>query len=132
MGTTCIDRGDYAAAISHLQEAVRLDPTLSRNHTNLAYAYIMMGQEKEAWFHARQAVLTNGANEVSEHLFSSLYKGLNDRFRFNEGGLKEDEVIEILGKPDLTGAINKTEESFCVYGLAILKFKSGLLLPEGK
>lgn len=125
-GTEALEKGDFETAVVHLEEAVRLDPSLSRNHNNLAYAYYETGRLQEAWDHGRKAVLLDPDNEYaranSRRIFAAMW---------NEVGLKagasEDAVRLKLGTPDGTND-SRDEVCGCIwwqYGFTALSIVDG-------
>jgi len=127
-GTKALDERDFDTAVIHLEEAVRLDPNYSRNHNNLASAYLGAGRLPEGWVHVRKATLLDTRNK---------YAWANCRYIFTEmrdaTGLKQGDsaatVQEKLGSPD---KIEKTsnKEADCAlwqYGCVGLNMVNGKL-----
>lgn len=59
LGSLLGERGDYDEAISHLQEAIRVDPRLIEAHNNLAYVYMWKGDREKALAGFARAVELN-------------------------------------------------------------------------
>src|SRR5688572_3875703 len=56
MGNAYADLGDYQNAIDSYQQAIKLDPTLSKPHNNLGLAYAALGRIAEAESEFAEAV----------------------------------------------------------------------------
>lgn len=124
-GTQCLNEGDYPKAVEHLSEAVRLDPTMSRNHNNLASAYVATGQIALAWEHSRKAINCWGFNPAAELTFIQLYKAYAKECKIGLGSTR-DYVFEKLGKPDRCESIIGNTE-LCYYGSIKMEFVDGKL-----
>jgi tetratricopeptide (TPR) repeat protein len=63
-GRVAFAKGDYAAAVQRLREAIRLSPNLAQAHNALAQTYSAMGRKQEAQAEAEQfkKVQKPGAN----------------------------------------------------------------------
>lgn len=125
-GTQCIEKGDFQGARFHLEKACELDPSMSRNHNNLTYIYIQLGEIDKAWYHARQAAFLDPGNEEAVTNFNNLLDELETFYNIAEGSSKED-VKAALGEPDMD-----SEDHDCTlrYGLALLVFKDGKLIEK--
>ncbi len=119
-GTECLDQANYQGAIEHLEQAVELDPSMSRNHCNLAFAYHKSGQLKKSWFNARQAVLLDPTNMEAVQNMHSIYTQLNFDKQIIPG-ISIDESINLLGEPDIE---IKGKTTTLIYGNIIFKFDS--------
>ena len=125
-GTDALEKGDFNTAIVHLEEAVRLDPKLSRNHANLAYAYYETGQIEKAWLHGRAAVLLDPSNEAAKanwhRIFGDMWKKSELKTGATEGAVRAG-----LGAPDST---NDSRNGVCgciwwQYGYTALSMVDG-------
>lgn len=128
-GTECLESGDYDGAITHLQESVKLDPTMSRNHCNLTFAYCQKGEKQKAWVHAHKAVFIDPNNKEALINFYSLYKDL----KFHETiitGISKNEVIQSLGEPDSVISSPEGKLTILVYGKFMYKFDAEQKLYE--
>lgn len=128
-GTECLECGDYDGAITHLQESVELDPTMSRNHCNLTFAYCKKGQKQKAWVHAHKAVFIDPKNLDAVINFYSLYNDL----KFHETiitGISKNEVIQSLGEPDSIISTPEGKLTILVYGKFMYKFDAEHKLYE--
>ncbi len=63
MGAALARSGHEAAAVSHFEQAVRLDPARAPNHYNLGVAYERVGRAEWALEGYRQALLRDPAFE---------------------------------------------------------------------
>lgn len=99
-GTECLDRGDYQGAIQHLEKAVELNPTYSKNQGNLASAYLATGEIKKAWFHSRKAVLCNNCTEIDLFTFVFISHIIIEEKGLLEKGTSLEETLCELGEPD--------------------------------
>ena len=73
-GCVALARGDNAAAVERLREAVRLSPNLPQAHKELAQAYSAMGRKQEAKAEAEQSKKIQNADAnppFLAHLFQS-------------------------------------------------------------
>src|ERR1700688_2374343 len=75
-GTECLEKGDFEGARSYLEEACRLDPSMSRNHNNLACTYLELDEIDKAWYSARQAAFLDPTNKAAVITFTSLFCNL--------------------------------------------------------
>lgn len=123
-GTECLKKGDYQEARLHLEEACELDPSMSRNHNNLAYIYMQLGEIDKAWYRARQAAFVDPSNEEAVINFNILMSELEAAHNLGKGSSKED-VKAALGEPDMDSEENNS--SIYRYGLSLLIFKDGKL-----
>jgi tetratricopeptide (TPR) repeat protein len=123
-GTECLQRGEYSTAVVHLEKAVSLDPKLSRNHNNLAAAYLGIQDIEKGWYHSRQAVLLDMNNREAISSFKQLSREIFERYDIKIG-MSVDKVVSLLGKPDHT--IDSNTEMIYFYGTIGLKFADGEL-----
>ena len=127
-GTEALENGDYERAAELLRESVRLDPTLSRNHNNLATALFELGHLKEGWLHVRQAVLLDPKNEFSAANSKRYIVALLNQEGLNTGVSLSD-VVAVLGEPD-----GKSQQNNCLwyqYGSSALCFEDNVFAIIG-
>ncbi len=98
-GTQALEAGDYQAAVTHLEKAVQLDPMLSRNHNNLASAYLATDRIDESWKAVRKAVLLDPRNEYAWKNQRLIFARLQESENLAVGD-SDTEVIEKIGEPD--------------------------------
>ena len=131
-GSNYLAEGDFPKAIDFLKRSVELDPTMSRNHANLANAYIQTGDWENAWYQARQAVLTTGANDIALVLFLHTYGQMVLSKNLNRVGTTYAEIKEALGEPDVCSQHGNAFSA--QYGLCFMEFTEGklsnLLIPN--
>lgn len=72
LGTEYLKTGQYALALPELQEAALLLPKEPAHHSNLAYAYQMLGQLDRAETEARVAVNLDHSNVKARFLLGSI------------------------------------------------------------
>lgn|GEM_PF-2542817 len=100
-GTQAIDDGRYDEAITHLTQAVRLDPASARSFNNLAAAYFAAGRTREGWPHVRTAYSLDPRDRTVR---ANLLRHLGQLI--HEGGLKNGSpkpaVLAWLDEPDAT------------------------------
>jgi tetratricopeptide (TPR) repeat protein len=124
-GTQALERGDFETAVKELEEAVRLEPKMSRYHNNLAFAHFQLKNEPKGWFHMRQAVLIDPANQQAAASFESYWAHLERRAKVRIGA-PASEVLSALGQPDLS---NESEtESLYIWGLKLVRVHRGAVL----
>jgi Tfp pilus assembly protein PilF len=121
-GTQCLDRKDYVNAINHLENAVALDPTLSRNHTNLCAAYMGVNNVPKAWEHARAAVLCKYKGDGSEDLNFIKFYNILIRHKLDQPGQSYSEITAQLGIPDSITMYDNT--MIVTYGICDMTFES--------
>jgi tetratricopeptide (TPR) repeat protein len=119
-----LQRGHYPAAVASLEEAVRLDPLTSKNHANLAAAYLASGRKKEAWKHSRIAVGLNpndGAGRGNFGLFWNDYQ----KQGLLSSGTSQERVRKMMGESDFI----KTSAPgvLWIYGRKGIHFQNGRL-----
>ena len=119
-GTRALEAGDKEGAILHLEKAVRLDPTLARNHVNLAAAYFESGRMQEGWPHVRKAVILEPRNEAAQNNFRRYFKHFIDTGLIKMGDSVAD-VEKTLGEPDST--TRRGEQDLWQYGMVAVYFK---------
>jgi tetratricopeptide (TPR) repeat protein len=124
-GTQYLEQGDYTNAIQHLEEAVKLDPDLARNHSNLAAAYGSVGEDQRAWQEIRLAVLSPYRDIAALPNFCACYNALIKN-RLDQPGTDALEVMHLLGEPDLK--IMGESQMIWVYGLCHMHFENNKLV----
>jgi tetratricopeptide (TPR) repeat protein len=124
-GTRALEAGDYDTAIVHLEKAVQLDPGLSRNHNNLAAAYLAKGRIRDAWPHVRKAVILQPRNTAAHGNFRRCFGGLIDLTLVKEGD-SQDTIAHNLGQPDST--LNRGDDVQWQYGMVAIYFRDGRLI----
>ncbi len=122
-GTECLESGDYRGAVLHLEKACELDPNMSRNHNNLAVAYMRLGNVGRAWYHSRQAVLIDVGNCEAVCSFNQLAAAIFKECDIRPGSLTEDQAIDVLGVPDTAMDFGNRKVFF--YGTIKLEFVDG-------
>lgn len=125
-GTQCLEMGNYSGAIEHLEKAVQLDPSMSRNQNNLASAYLGSGNIQKAWYHSRQAVLCKYCDAVALATFAQLYNFCVKKQNLDLKGTALDEVLCRLGQPDLRR--EEKEVINLMYGRCVMMFSKGKLV----
>jgi tetratricopeptide (TPR) repeat protein len=124
-GTEALEKQDYDAAIPLLEEAVRLDPTLSRNHNNLAAAYLGAGRIKDGWPHVRKAVLLDTTSEYASANFQQYWIQIVTLTGVDVGD-SHATVKHNLGEPDEKDVRNR--DTLWLYGSKILLFNDDKLV----
>ena len=127
-GTKALESGDYEKAAELLRESVRLDPTLSRNHNNLATALFELGLLKEGWPYVRKAVLLDPKNEYAAANSKRYIVALLNQEGLNTGASLSD-VVEVLGEPD--GKAQKKKCLWYQYGSSALCFEKNVFVMIG-
>lgn len=122
-GTRCLENGDYKSAAFELEQAVELDPTLGRNHTNLACAYQQLGEFQKTWYHTRQAVLCEYKDAAGPLFFVKQCELLIIKPGLDQPGTPLEVIIDTLGSPDIIENNEQDNEIFYIYGLCLMKFK---------
>jgi len=56
LGSSYLQRGDYASALEKLEKALRQDPNSSSAHNIIAILYVRLGQTEKAEYHYQRAV----------------------------------------------------------------------------
>jgi Flp pilus assembly protein TadD len=79
LGAALSRTGNDAAAVSHFEQAVRLEPQRASNHFNLGVAYEKLGQLDWAVEGYRQALLRDPAFEPAIMAYYRLAQALVDR-----------------------------------------------------
>lgn len=125
-GTECLEQGDYQGAIKHLEKAVELDPTMSRNQNNLCIAYLKVGNMEKAWYHSRQAVYHAREATPANFVFYQIYKDYVRNRGLDTEGTSIQDVISKLGEPDVL--IYVEEKTICIYGICTMEFRHGKLI----
>jgi len=127
-GTEALGQGNWQLAADLLAEAVRLDPTLSRNHGNYAAALFELNRLQEGWPHARKAVLLDPTNEQAQNNSRRYIKKLLGDANLDTGATLQ-QVVAVLGEPDKVA-----EQGKCVwyqYGVSALCFEKGVFSSIG-
>ena len=122
-GTDALEQGDFETAIIELEEAVHLDPSLSRNHGNLAYAYLETGRIQDAWVRGRNAVILDPANEYARRNWGRIFVAMRAEVGLEKGD-SSAEIRDKLGNPDGTHDASNAECG-CIwwqYGYTALSF----------
>jgi tetratricopeptide (TPR) repeat protein len=126
-GTQQLSCGNYPEAVVELEQAVKLDPSMARNHTNLTAAYIANNNEEKAWFQARQAVRCRYDDGLREFQFMLFCQ----RKIINPGlcrqGTPWEEISKNLGQPDEYQESENGQIISCTYGICKMSFSNGLL-----
>lgn len=125
-GTRCLNEGNYEEARVYLEKATEKLPELSRNHNNLAYAYLQLGDWDRAGYHYRQMMLCDYITPDQEFNFNNLYVKKLKSLGYDKPGLTEAEVIANLGEPDWI-EVDGDSTSF-QYGLYLIEFKNHVVV----
>jgi len=123
-GTEALDSGDIDLAIKHLRSAVNLDPSLSRNHNNLAHAYFEASRFEDGWPHVLIAVNLDPGNEYAKKNFFRYFNTMKELTDL-EAGDTFDQVRAKLGDPN--GEKLDGEIVWWRYGHTALSFENGRL-----
>jgi tetratricopeptide (TPR) repeat protein len=123
-GTEALDARRYDEAVSYLEKAVALDPSLSRNQNNLAAAYFEVGRVRDGWPHVREAVNLDPTNPSAKQNFLRYFAAMMKLTNLQEGDSYET-VRTKLGPPDQVS--EQTERVWWRYGHTALEFKAGHL-----
>lgn len=124
-GTEYLNCGNYFDAIIELEQAVELDPSMGRTHSNLAYAYMQMGDMNKCWYHSRQAVLCPNKDEKGMSNFVQLYYVCVVKAGLNQPGTPLQKVLDKLGEPDFM--VETQNVTRCTYGACVMRFENELL-----
>jgi tetratricopeptide (TPR) repeat protein len=127
-GTQALEAGDYQAAVTHLEEAVRLEPMLSRNHNNLASAYLATDRIHESWKEVRKAVMLDPRNEYAWKNQRLIFARLRETENLAVGD-SDTQVIEKLGEPDDKRDARRSD-CYCIwwqYGSIAVAIKDNIL-----
>lgn len=126
-GTKYLEKGKYHKAVKYLEKAVALDPTMSRNHNNLASAYLFTGNIDKAWYESRQAVLCLQDNPCAISTFWNIYEGYVTARGLDREGVPLQTVLDTLGIPDIM--MTDSNGGACImYGLSTMTFSNGKLI----
>ena len=98
-GTQALAAGQYEVAATLLEEAVRLDPTSSRNHNNLAAAYLGLGRLADGWPHVHRAVELDPRNGYALDNCNAFFEQMRVD-GYLPAGTTSAEVLTKLGEPD--------------------------------
>lgn len=123
-GTQALAAGNVNVAVSELERAVELDPSLARNQNNLAAAYFDAGRVLDGWPHVRKAVMMDPAQQTYRTNFRRfvlyfIHEGIV------ETGASEEQVVSVLGEPD--GKKVREPCSYWQYAAIALCFQNGRL-----
>lgn len=127
-GTRALEQGEYQKAADLLSEAVRLDPSLSRNHANYSAALFELGRYAEGWPHARKAVLLDHANMQAQNNSRRYIQKLLADAGLNTGATLQ-QIVSVLGEPDSIG--DQGECLWYQYGISALCFKDEIFSSIG-
>lgn len=112
-GTAAMQRGDFQRAVELLEEAVRLDPNVSRNRNNLAGALFELGRLEDGWPHVRKAVQLDPQNPFASQNCTRYLLTLMDKAGVHVGASRVS-VLSALGEPDVSIANGvQTMEMYC-------------------
>ena len=75
-GTIHLIRKNYTKALSHLLEAVKLQPENSKIHNNLGMAYFFKKDNQKAMFHLKKSLDFNPKNSEGRNNLASVYMKL--------------------------------------------------------
>lgn len=128
-GTDALKEHDYESAIQHLEEAVRLDPEMSRNYNNLAAAYFGAGRVMDGFLYVRRALELDSGNRYARANFDRIWTTVAEAVKI-EIGVSMESVVENLGVPDADSTEDGAE--YLLYGTRILKFENGRLTQLGE
>lgn len=123
-GTRALEQGDFKTAVAELDEAVRLEPKMSRYHNNLAFAHFQLKNEPQGWFHMRQAVLIDPGNPQAVASFDSYWAHLERSGRVQVGAAFPV-VYSALGQPDLSN--EGPDEQLYIWGLKLVRVREGVV-----
>lgn len=123
-GTNCIQKEDFHSAVAYLEKAVLLAPQDSPSHNNLAYAYMQLGDLKNAWHHSRQAVILDPKNEYATTLYGHLFDMITLKGERLKSPLSESELVTILGTPDVQINGEKEGEAVWIYGKTAVRLEN--------
>lgn len=129
LGTEAAQQGDYQGALVHLQQAVDLDPTIARNHNNLACVYLDLGEPEKAWQPACNAVWTLADAEDTRAFrqnFVNIWNRMREQHQIKKG-LTVDEVMQRLGQPNSINSLQNHNGWVLTYGLVMLRFENNVL-----
>jgi hypothetical protein len=121
-GTKALEEGKPEIAVGFLEKAVEEDPSLARNHNNLAAAYFALDRIAEGWPHVRISVRMEPGNDRYVAHFHAYMKKLIEQ-GLVKNGRTEAEIQEYLGIPDGTGETGDCK--YWQYGPMALCFKAG-------
>ncbi len=119
--------GDVNQAITYLRQAVELDPTIPRNHYQLALAYQRLGDMSKAWQQIRNAYALDTTSPKQLQVFTRLYAQLAEQHRLEKTHPNAAEVIEVLGVADKYLHNENGELKAVYYGPLCLRFDEGHL-----
>lgn len=124
-GTQALERGDYQTAVNELNEAVQLEPGVSRYHNNLSFAYFKLKNEQKGWFHLRQAVLLDTNNRRAAASFESYWTHLERGGKVRVGALEKD-ILASLDEPDIT--LKSEPETSYIWGYKRVRVKGATVV----
>lgn len=125
-GTQYLEKKDYSNAINCLEKAVALDPTVSRNHTNLCAAYMGVKNIQKAWEHARAATLCAYKDDSADINFRNFYNALI-RNKYDQPGKSFEDITTQLGSPDILKDGLTEGDKIVIYGNCEMNFVSNKL-----
>ena len=119
--------GDIDQAIVHLRQAVELDPTVARNHHQLALAYQRLGDLPKAWQEARHAYAIDSRSPTHLQVFTRLYNQISEKHLIERKHPSAAEVIDYLGVADKYIHDENGDLKAVYYGPLCLRFDQGRL-----
>lgn len=122
-GTQCMESGKYSEAVAELEEAVRLDPEMGRNHTNLACAYMLTGDHEKSWIHYRKAVHCKTPCKETLKNFPVICEQKLAKNNLKQPGTSYSQIVQALGEPDLIYYDKNNKVACCMYGTFVFNFE---------
>lgn len=126
-GTEALNNGDFPQAISELEQAVQLDPSLARNRTNLAAAYFANNELEKGWYNCRQSVRCPYDDGLCKIQFMALCQKFIVEPGLNVPGTMWEEISAKLGAPDDLVEGENHQIVSCTYGTCEMSFSHGRL-----
>jgi tetratricopeptide (TPR) repeat protein len=123
-GTNCLQKEEYTNAVAYLERAVSFEPLVSRNHNNLAYAYMQLGNLPNAWHHSRQAVILDPKNQYALELYKHLFDKITNQGALLHSNLSEENLIALMGTPDVRIEGENNQESVWIYGITAVRLQN--------
>lgn len=114
-GTECLGNGDYEEASCHLKQSVENDPNFAGSQTNLALAYLALGEDKKAWPHLRKACLL-APKDYGCAINLRNYWNKHKACAGLQQGTSKDVILSYFGAPDLI-LPQGSNRTCLVYGL---------------
>ncbi len=140
MGQALIDLGRHAEALSHFQNALRINPFDARAHLNAGALLADQGHLQEAIPHFQSAALADQANAIAPVAYSNLgdaYRDLSDypqaSASYKEALRRNPELFsafEGLGKLQLYKAISRLSSSMGTHPTASAYLQLGQLQQQ--